>query len=137
MNTYTPQDFVVWPAQGTDLPNQPMTGNLTDCQTACDANFACLGFSRLKTSEDGARDSCFLKQNLNNKSPQQVYQTYVKDASSTPQVMITAAPLPVTSVSSPPASKSSTGMYIGIGFAVLCCCILAIVAIYFATKKKT
>ena len=155
MSNYSPQDFVVWTAPGTDLPNQPMTGTLSACQSACDASSSCLGFSRLKTTADGTQDSCWLKQTLSPPSAGQAYRTYVKGTAASPPPPqgtsggVSSAPVgtpPPPSVpaqSTPPPAPvaptpadSKTGMYVGIGFGVLCCCILVIIAIYFATKKK-
>ena len=77
---YTLQDFVVYTADGTDLPNQPMNGTVAQCQNACDTNSNCLGFSRQTGTNPNNSDSCWLKQNLSNRiGPGQLYQTYVKN----------------------------------------------------------
>jgi len=76
--TYTPQDFVTWTANGTDLPNQPMTGTVKECSTVCDSNQNCVGFSWSKGANPNNQSQCWLKQNINTKSPGQAYQTYVR-----------------------------------------------------------
>jgi hypothetical protein len=78
-HTYSVKDFVQYTEAGTDLPSQPMLGTVTDCEIACSAQPSCLGFSRSKYSSPDRYDSCWLKKNMNNKSPQQMYNTYVKN----------------------------------------------------------
>jgi hypothetical protein len=76
--SYTLQDFVVYTDVGTDLPGQPMTGTVAQCQAACSASSSCVGFSRPKNSlENGP---CWLKQNISNnrRIGDPSYYTYVK-----------------------------------------------------------
>jgi hypothetical protein len=77
--TYSLQDFVTWTAPGTDLPGQPMTGTQAQCQSACDANNSCVGFSWAKNANTNSAENCWLKQNIGNKSYGQLYHTYVKN----------------------------------------------------------
>lgn len=78
-HTYSIQDFVQYTSEGTDLPNQPMVGTVSDCQNTCSSQPSCLGFSRSKYSNPETSDNCWLKQTMNNRSPQQMYNTYVKN----------------------------------------------------------
>jgi len=79
VHTYSVQDFVQYTSAGTDLPGQPMTGTVADCESACSAQPTCLGFSRSKFSDANTNGPCWLKQNMNTKTPQQMYNTYVKN----------------------------------------------------------
>lgn len=75
-DSYMSKDFIV---TGSDLPNQPIRGTVDQCIKACDEIDACLGFSRSKDSMNDVLDVCYLKQNLNNKSFNNVrWRTFVK-----------------------------------------------------------
>jgi hypothetical protein len=76
--TYVVQDFVTYTSAGTDLPNQPMTGTVKECQDTCSAEPSCLGFSRLKGGNPARSEYCFLKKNMISKTANQRYETYVK-----------------------------------------------------------
>jgi cytoskeletal protein RodZ len=76
---YSLQDFVVYTAPGTDLPGQPISGTVAQCQVQCSANSSCVGFSRPKNVSIDVSNSCWLKQNISdNRVSGQGYQTYVK-----------------------------------------------------------
>jgi len=79
--SYDLQDFVTWTAAGTDLPNQPMTGTVQQCQASCTGESSCVGFSRYSYADPNSAQQCWLKRNIDNKSPRQVYKTYVKKIS--------------------------------------------------------
>jgi hypothetical protein len=79
--SYDLQDFVTWTAAGTDLPNQPMTGTVQQCQASCTGQSSCVGFSRYSYADPNSAQQCWLKRNIDNKSPRQVYKTYVKKIS--------------------------------------------------------
>lgn len=76
--TYTIQDFVTYTTLGTDLANQPMKGTVQQCQDACTAQPTCVGFSRLKGVKPTSTNTCYLKKNMNTKTPRQAYESYVK-----------------------------------------------------------
>ena len=79
VRSYQQQDFVQVSSTNTDLPNQPITGSLSDCKNACDNATGCIGFSRLK-SASGLDDTqqCFLKKSFPNVTPSDSsWQTYL------------------------------------------------------------
>lgn len=61
---YLSNDFIVWTADGTDLPGQPIKGTLPQCQKACDDSDGCIAFSREKAVKDTDIGACYLKKNL-------------------------------------------------------------------------
>ena len=65
-NTYVYKNYVQLTntAAGTDLPSQPVPGNLYDCQRFCDNNPSCIGFSRLKSVNDTQNSYCYLKKSV-------------------------------------------------------------------------
>jgi hypothetical protein len=60
-----------------------MRGTVAQCEAACSGQPSCLGFSRSKYARPEFSDNCWLKQNINNKSMQQPYNTHVKVQSQT------------------------------------------------------
>jgi hypothetical protein len=66
--TYSVQDFVQFTGPDTDLPDQPITGTLEQCQTACTDAGNCIGFSREKNILDSLESACYLKSSFPNKT---------------------------------------------------------------------
>jgi len=66
---YTQQPYITWTAAGTDLPNQPMSGTVKDCENACNKNTSCLGFSWLQNADPNSTQQCYLKQNMSTAVP--------------------------------------------------------------------
>ena len=83
---YTQRPFVQYSANGTDLANQPIRQTVVGCQDACNANPACIGFSRGKGVADTVVDNCWLKQAYPNPVfNDNSYQTFVKPGAIYPQ----------------------------------------------------
>jgi len=76
--SYDLRDYVQYTGPDTDLPGQPMTGTVSQCQEACTTNRSCLGFSVAKGVPVDQNQQCWLKKNMNNTIPGQPYQSYVK-----------------------------------------------------------
>ena len=82
---YNRNNFVVWTNTGTDLPGMPMIGTENECETQCDNNPLCLGFSWASGTDTSVKSNCWLKQNIDNKDLWQTsYVTYVKPVPTTP-----------------------------------------------------
>jgi hypothetical protein len=76
---YTLQNFVQFITTDSDLPSQPMTGTVEECQTACNQNNSCIGFSWPMSSPATSSTSCWLKQAFPSLTSNDAsYQTYVK-----------------------------------------------------------
>jgi len=92
---YQPHDFVQFTATGTDLPNQPVNGSLSDCVTACEANTSCVGFSRMKMASDTSSSECWLKQSLPNPTFENPsWRTFMKPNKNVPTKPPAPAPAP-------------------------------------------
>jgi hypothetical protein len=77
--SYTIRDTITWTAPGTDLPGQPINGILSDCESVCTGNKACVGFSRAKGQPDSTPGDCWLKQDISTSYPNDpTWHTYVK-----------------------------------------------------------
>lgn len=73
-------DFVIFTARNTDIPGNPYTNTLTNCQTRCLTNIQCVGFSRAKSINDSINGPCYLKQNISSSVRSlnnSVWQTWV------------------------------------------------------------
>jgi len=81
---YIKSNFVQFTNTGTDLPNQatkpnPMNGTLLECQTRCENEPNCIGFSREKSILDNQTGVCYLKQSAPGlKYNNTTWNTYVK-----------------------------------------------------------
>jgi hypothetical protein len=76
---YSLSDFAQLTGDGTDLPNQPITGTLWDCQTACTDAGNCIGFTRAKKDDDKNNAQCYLKIAYPNKTMNhKTWYTYSK-----------------------------------------------------------
>ena len=78
---YQIDDYVVYTASGTDLPNQPMTGTVQDCKLACSQTQGCVGFSRAKDVNDNSSSQCWLKKTHKGRVNYKPYQTFIKQGS--------------------------------------------------------
>jgi hypothetical protein len=82
---YNRNNFVVWTNTGTDLPGMPINGTENECETQCDNNPLCLGFSWASDTNTSVKSNCWLKQNIDKKDLWQTsYVTYVKPVPTTP-----------------------------------------------------
>lgn len=64
--TYSNDDFVVFTTTTSDVPGNPVRGTLQNCIQACDANNACVAFSRRKAVRDTDISDCWLKRDIVN-----------------------------------------------------------------------
>ena len=105
---YNRNNFVVWTNTGTDLPGMPINGTENECETQCDNNPLCLGFSWASGTDTSVKSSCWLKQNINNKDYNQgSYVTYVKPIiTPVPTTPAPTTPTPTTPIPTTPTIKS-------------------------------
>jgi hypothetical protein len=83
--SYAPYNFVQYTVLESDLPEQPITGTLQECQNACEKDNACIGFSRSHKSEPNLKSQCWLKKSYPNPSlNDNFYRTYVKPNTNIP-----------------------------------------------------
>lgn len=81
-SNYLEKDFVVYSTKTSDLPNQPIRGNLQTCMQTCNNNSNCVAFSRPKNIADSQVGECWLKKDIiNNKKTNndKFWRTYVKN----------------------------------------------------------
>lgn len=104
---YTPQDFVVYTTSTSDLPGQPMRGNLNQCINSCNNDTTCVGFSRSKSVNNDASGECWLKKDITNnrrtfRDPRWI--TYTKGVPPPPTTSIITSPPTTTIITSPPTT---------------------------------
>lgn len=75
---YRVQDFVTYAQNGGEMPNQPISGTVADCEDACTRDASCVGFTVSKGINQNSIQNCWLKNNFPRKDTGQPYQTYVK-----------------------------------------------------------